>query len=115
MAFRCSKCHEECMNIEYPRKCLFDIELEGEDEIIDVKNKCNSNDDDDSNVFNLNKNGEEVEETILDDTDNTTSNNNEDVKDDKEYNIIEEYNVTPKISISSVVYEAPFEDKYECI
>ena len=103
------------MNIEYPRKGLFDIESKSEDEIIDVKNKSNSNDDDDSNVVNFNKNGEEVEETILDDTDNTTSNNNEDVKDDKEYNIIEEYNVTPKISISSVVYEAPFEDKYECI
>ena len=84
------------MNIEYPRKGLFDIESKSEDEIIDVKNKSNSNDDDDLNVVNLNKNGEKVEETILDETDNTTSNNNEDVKDDKEYNIIEEYKVTPK-------------------
>ena len=37
MAFRCSKCIEECMNIESPRKILFDTESESEDKIIDVR------------------------------------------------------------------------------
>ena len=60
------------MNVESLRKDLFDSESESKDEMIDVKNKTNYNDGDDSNVVNINKNGEEVEETILDDTDNIT-------------------------------------------
>ena len=47
--------------------------------MIDVTNKTNYDDDDDnSNVVHFNKNGEEVddiEQTILDDSDNTTSDN----------------------------------------
>ena len=54
-------------------------ESESEDERIDVTNKTNYDDDDDnSNVVHFNKNGEEVddiEQTILDDSDNTTSDN----------------------------------------
>ena len=74
--------------------------------MIDVKNKTNYNDDDNSNFVNFNKNGEEVEEVeenIFDDIDNTTSDNNEDTKYDKVYN-----KVTPKMSVLSVVYEAHF-------
>ena len=59
---------------------MFDTESKSDDEMIDVKNKTNYNDDDNSNVVNFNENGEEVdevEETILDDSDNTTLDNNE--------------------------------------
>ena len=71
--------------------------------MINVKNKTNYNDDDDPNVVNFNKNSEEVEETILDDTDKTTSDNNEDTKDEKDDN-----NVTPKMYVLTAVYEAHF-------
>ena len=87
---------------------MFDTESECEDEIIDVKNKSNPNDDDDSNVVIFNENGEEVEDTMLDDTDNTTSDNNKDEKDEKEDNIIEKSNVTQKNYVLSVVCEAHF-------
>ena len=105
-SFRCSKFLEECMTNESKPKNIFDnTDSESEDEMIDVTNKNNYNDDDDdSNVVNLKKNSEEVddvEETILDDFDNTTSDHIEDVKDDKDYN-----DVIPKMSVLSVVYEA---------
>ena len=85
------------MNIKSPRKYLFDSESKSEDEIIDVKNKTNSNNDD-SNIVNFNKNGEAIEETILDDTDTTMSYNNEDAKDDKEFNIIEKNNCVKSVT-----------------
>ena len=59
---------------------MIDTESKSDDEMIDVKNKTNYNDDDNSNIVNFNENGEEVdevEETILDDSDNTTLDNNE--------------------------------------
>ena len=74
------------MRIESPPNDLFDSESESEDELIDVKKNNYYNNDDDSNVVNFNKNSEEikeVKETILYDSDNTTSDNNEDAKNDK--------------------------------
>ena len=62
------------------------------------KNKSNPNDDDDSNVVNFYKNGEEIEETILDDTDTMISDNNEDAKDDKEFNIIDKNNCVKSVT-----------------
>ena len=59
---------------------MFDTESECEDEIIDVKNKSNPNDDDDSNVVIFNENGEEVEDIMHDNTEHTISDNNEDEK-----------------------------------
>ena len=64
---------------------MFDTESECEDEIIDVKNKSNPNDDDDSNVVIFNENGEEVENTMHDNTENTISDNNEDEKGRQHY------------------------------
>ena len=107
-AFMCSKSLEECMKKEsQSKKLLDDTDSESEDEIINLTNKNNYNDDDDdSNVAIFNKNGEEnddVEETILDDYDNTTLNNIEDAKNDKAYN-----DVVPKMFVLSVVYEVHF-------
>ena len=45
---------------------------------------------------------------MVDDTDNTMSDNNEDEKDKKEDTIIEKINVTQKKYMLSVVYEAHF-------
>ena len=45
---------------------------------------------------------------MVDDTDNTMSDNNEDEKDKKEDTIIEKINVTQKKYVLSVVYEAHF-------
>ena len=73
LVFRCSECIEEYMNIELPHTHnFFDTQSESEDEVIDVNDKSNPNDDD-SNVFILNKNGEEVEDIMHNDTDNAIS------------------------------------------
>ena len=81
---------------------------------LEKKFKTNYNDDDDSNLVNFNKNGEEVdeiEESILDNSDNTTSDNIEDAKDDKDYNDVIPKNACIKCCLCSTF----FKDKYECI
>ena len=109
LAFRCSECIEERMNNELPHTYnLFDTESECKDEAIDVKDRSNQNDDNDSNVVIFNESGEEGEAKIHDNTDNTISDNNEDEKYKKEDNIIEKSNVPQKMSVLSVVYEARF-------
>ena len=61
------------MNNELPHSHnLIDSDSESEDEVIYIKDKSNPNDDD-SNVVIFNENGEEVEDTIHDHTDNTIS------------------------------------------
>ena len=67
LAFRCSECIEERMNNELPHTYnLFDTESECKDEAIDVKDRSNQNDDNDSNVVIFNESGEEGEAKIHD-------------------------------------------------
>ena len=93
------------MNKELPDTgTQFDSDLESGNDVSDVKDKSNLNDDD-SNVVILNENGEEVEGTMHDDNDIITSDNNEDKNEDI---IFKKCNITQKIYVLSVVYEAHF-------
>ena len=86
LEFRCSECIVECMNNELSHiNNLFHSDSESENKISDVKDKSNPNDVD-SIVVIFNENGEEVEDTMHDDTDDTISDNNEVEKED---NIVE--------------------------
>ena len=81
---------------------VFDSDLESDNDVSDVKDNSNLNNDD-SIVVIFNENSEEVEKTMHDDTDNSISDNIEDEKDEKTF---ERRNMTQKMYMLSVVYEA---------
>ena len=105
LAFRCSERIVECMNDESPcTENMFDSDLESDNDVSDVKDNSNLNNDD-SFVVIFNENSEKVKKTMHDDTDNTISDN---IEDEKDENTFERRNMTPRMYILSVVYEAHY-------